>query len=192
MPNPTSSTEVDSSIDIADTSKPQLLKTVEGTRPITITFEHKYFQWSKDKSDLTIGFRLVEDTSSKTQFLMGTMICKDLLEYLKPFDTKNGIIPDIQKIANRLNDSLCIELLKIGEPGKTHQFTTALTEDGFCFYRKAGKIRTWVLRLPDVRVNGSRFPCLIRIATCLKDDEHMVISTLMGIPMKEARRRAHK
>lgn len=185
--------EYESEVDIEELGNSQTLRGVDKAKPITLSFNQEYFQWIKNKEELITTVRLVEDPTSKSKFLMGSMIRGDLLEILGPFTSKEkGVITIEQSIADRLNERLCLDLLRRGEPGKTHRFKDVLTKDSYCFYIKAGKVRLWALRIPDVRINGEYMPCIIRIALCMKPQQYIVASKIMGISMKEALRRTTK
>jgi len=196
MSNEAASIESDdeSEVEVEELGNSQTLRGVDKAKPITLSFNQEYFQWIKTKDELITTVRLVEDTTTKQKFLMGSMIRGDLLDILEPFTSKeNGVINIEQSIADRLNERLCLDLLrKKGEPGKPRRFKDVLTKDGYCFYIKAGKVRLWALRIPDVRINGEYLPCIIRIALCMKAQQHIVASKIMGIPMKEALRRTTK
>ncbi len=185
--------DYDSEVEVEELGNSQTLRGVDKARPITLAFSQEYFQWIKKDEELTTTVRLVEDPTTKQKFLMGSMIRGDLRDLLGPFTSKEkGVITVEQSIADRLNDRLCIDLLRRGQPGKTHRFKEVLTKEGYCFYIKAGQVRLWAIRTADVRVNGEYRPCIIRIALCMKPQEYMVASKIMGISMKEALRRTTK
>ena len=165
------------------------LRTVEHSLPIEFRGKPEDFGWIKDPGELITHLRLVYNPDKPNQsFLLGNLIRgKKLTEPLK-------LVKDsYADQSNRIADVICMELLSNGDCHKTRLFRDVLTRKGNCFYGRGGRdVRTWVLRVEDVRVNGKAKPCFLKIATCLADDEPVIISSLCGISIDEARKRANK
>lgn len=181
-------TELELDSEVLDSNKQQVLKGVEGQKPVTIKIPSEYIGWADKTNELTVTLSLVEDQTKNLRFLIGSCITDKLVACTRAFNHSKSD----QLTANRLFEYTCLDLLNFSGVHKTLQFIDVDTKEGFCFYRKSGRVRVWTLRLPDVRLNGEYYPCFVKIAACLKVDEHLVLKNIMDISMRKARGRSNK
>jgi len=165
------------------------LRTVEGTQPVTIQVKREFLGWVRDPKELVTQVRLVHNPESPdSPFLFGSLIRGKRL--LEPTDKLKDAYADQ---ANRVAQVICLELLSNGDCHKTRLFDRVLTRSGHCFYGRGGRdVRAWILRLPDVKLEGKHRPCFVRVAACLAEDEPDIISSLCGVSIDEAKKIAKK